>query len=98
MYGVEQGCRFVFLAYLIALVMMFTLRQVLLTESKLGVFLSSKGRKEASVLRVGYIEVFKTVAKHKKLLIVFILNTIGAAQYQLATTFQPLERSKGASS
>jgi len=89
MYGVEQGSRYIFLAYLLALIAMFSTRQALLTESRIGVLLSSKGTEESSS-GVGYVEVLKAIAKHKKLLIVFALTTIGTIQYELATIFKPL--------
>jgi len=90
LYGVEQGSRFIFLAFLLALIVIFTTHQALLTESKIGVLLSSKDMVESSTPRVSYVEVLKAIMKHKKLLIVFALTTIGTIQYQLATIFKPL--------
>jgi len=90
MYGVEQGSRYIFLAYLLALIAMFATRQTLLTESRIGVLLSSKGTEESSLPGVGYVEVLRAIAKHKKLLIVFALTTIGTVQYELSTIFKPL--------
>ena len=90
LYGVELGSRYIFLAYLLALIGMFATRQALLTESKIGILLSSKGTEKASMHGVSYVEVLKAITKHKKLLIVFALTTIGAIQYQMATIFKPL--------
>jgi len=90
MYGVEQGSRYIFLAYLLALIAMFSTRQALLTESRIGVLLSKKGAEESSMPGVSYMGVLRAIAKHRKLLIVFALTTIGTIQYELATIFKPL--------
>lgn len=90
MYGVEQGSRYIFLAYLLALVFMFSTRQALLTESRIGVLLSRKGADEPSKPGVSYMGVLRAIARHRKLLIVFALTTIGTIQYELATIFKPL--------
>jgi len=89
LYGVEQGCRYMFLIGIIAIVVMLGIRQIYLVESRIGEALSSSGRGGTTGSK-GYMEVFKTIAGHRKLLILFVLSITGSLQYYLVSTYKPL--------
>jgi len=89
-YGVEQGCRNMFLIALVNIATMFIIRQVFLGESKIGKILSSQNTQNTSPSGSGYTNVMKIVREHKKLLILFALAIIGSMQYPLFNTFRPL--------
>lgn len=88
-YGLEQGCRYLFLLALMAIAVMLIIRQALLNESKIGKMLSSAD-KGTSALKSGYMETLRKVVKNKKLLIILTLTIVGNIQYTMTNTFMPL--------
>ncbi len=89
LFGVEQGCRYMFLIALITIAIMLVIRQVYLKESKIGEVLSSIER-ESLQRSGGYTEILRTVTAHRKLLLLFLLTIIGSIQYALVNTYKPL--------
>ena len=89
LYGVEQGCRYIFLIALVTITAAFSIRLAYLEESKIGRALSSS-KKDPSVGPKGYMETFRTMVKHKRLLLLFILTIIGSIVYPLINTYRPL--------
>jgi len=89
LYGVEQGCRYIFLTALITITTMLVIRQKYLKESEIGKILSSSDR-QALLGSKGYVETLKAVTEHRKLLILFVLTIIGSIQLPLVNTYKPL--------
>jgi len=89
LYGVIQGCRYVFLITLVSLMIMLITRQMYLTKSKLGSLFPSSNN-EGLLRSEGYKETLEVVAEHRKLLTFFILVVIGNMQFPLVNTFRPL--------
>jgi len=89
LYGVEQGSRYMFLTALITVTIMFVIRQAYLKETKIGKMLSSSERGSLEETS-GYVETFRTVTSHRKLLLLFLLTIIGGMQYPLVNTYKPL--------
>lgn len=90
LYGVEQGCRYIFLIALIIIMIALITRQTLLRESKIGKKMVSLKTQGVLSSKSSYTETLKTVAKHKKLLILFTLVIVGNLQYTLVNTYKPL--------
>ena len=86
-YGVEQGCRYIFLTSVVSNTIMFLIRQILLRESEIGKILSSDN--EISRPK-SYIETLGIVAKHRDLLLLFTLSILGSMSGRLTVTFGPL--------
>jgi len=89
LYGIEQGCRYLFLIMFVTMAVMFAIRQVYLRESEIGEMLSSPER----LIRPGsggYAETFRIVTAHKRLRLLFVLWIVGAIQYPLVNTYKPL--------
>jgi MFS family permease len=89
LYGVDQGSRLIFFIGLVTTIIMIVFRQVFLVESKIGDMLMSSDRKTTSKPK-NYFETIKSIAKHKNLLILFALTSIGTMQYPLINTYRPL--------
>ena len=89
LYGVEQGCRYIFLTGLATVTTMFGIRQTYLRESAIGKMLASSERRDP-LDGEGYVETINTVRKHKKLLLLFVLTIVGSMQVPLVNTFKPL--------
>jgi len=90
LYGLDQGCRYMFLIALMALVIIFVSYQMFLRESEIGKMLSSPKSQDASVSESGYVETLRKIAKDKKLAIAFSLTIMGSIQYPLTNTYRPL--------
>ena len=89
LYGVEQGCRYMFFITLMTVTTTLVIRQICLRESKIGrMLLSSEG--DSLLGSEGYGGTLRTVTKHKKLLTLFALTIIGSIEYPLVNTFKPL--------
>jgi len=89
LYGVDQGCRYMFLLTLITMTVAFIVRLAYLRESELGKTLVSLER-DGSARPRGYIETSRIIFKHKSLLILLVLSVLGDMTLPLITTYQPL--------
>jgi len=89
LYGVEHGCRYIFLIGLATVTTMFVIRQTYLRESAIGKILASSER-PGLLASESYVETIKMVSKHKKLLILLVLTIVGSIQLPLVNTFKPL--------
>lgn len=87
LYGVEQGCRYIFLTSVVSNAIMFLIRQILLKESQIGKILSSDNEISRSK---SYIQTLRMVAKHKDLLLLFTLSISGSISGRLMVNFRPL--------
>jgi len=90
LYGVDQGCRSLALIALIALIIVFSTRQIFLKESEIGKMLSFRNDQNTSVSKSSYMETLRNIVKDKKLMIMFALTMIGSIQYPLTNTYKPL--------
>jgi len=89
LYGVDQGCRYMFLLTLITMTVAFIIRLAYLRESEIGkALLSLEG--DGSARPKGYIETSRMILKHKRLLILLVLSVLGSMTLPLTTTYQPL--------
>lgn len=89
-YGIEQGCRYMFLLALLALAALMAIRTTFLVESKTGQILSTRNADADKVYGSNYMEVFRLILTNRKLLAVFFLISLGNVQYQLVNTYRPL--------
>jgi len=89
LYGIEQGCRYLFLTALLVTAAVSTIYQIYLRESKIGKILSSS-EEESPKASGGYTQTLKTVTRHRKLLMLSGLTIIGAIQNPLVNTYKPL--------
>jgi len=89
-YGVEQGCRYLFLLAIFALIAMLAIRGALLTESGVGKVLASRAAGVAKAHGSNYSHVLRLIIQNRKLLAVFVLITTGNIGYQLVNTYRPL--------
>lgn len=86
-FGVEQGCRYIFLISVTSNTIMFLIRQILLRESEIGKILSSDNEVPRSK---SYKETLILVAKHKRLFLLFALSILGNMSGALMVGFRPL--------
>jgi len=89
LYGVDQGCRYMFLATLITMTVAFIIRLACLRESEIGKTLLLLER-DGSARPKGYIETSRMIIKHKRLSVLLVLSVIGNMTLPLVTTYQPL--------
>jgi len=89
LHGVDQGCRYMFLATFITMTVAFIMRSAYLRESEIGKTLLSLER-DGSARPKGYIEISRMILKHKRLLILLVLSVLGSMTLPLTTTYQPL--------
>ena len=89
LYGVDQGCRYVFLIALVTITIALIIRSVYLRESKIGKTLLSLNADESARPR-GYIQISRMVINHRRLLILFILTSVGYMIFPLISTYRPL--------
>lgn len=89
-YGVDKGCRSLALIAIIALIIVFSVRQIFLKESEIGKMLSFRNHQNKSVSKSSYMETLRNIAKEKKLMMTFALTMIGSIQYPLTNTYRPL--------
>ena len=89
LYGVDQGCRYMFLTALITMTVAFIIRLACLRESEIGKTLLSLERdgREGSK---GYVETSRMMIRHKRLFILLLLSVLGNMTLPLITTYQPL--------
>ena len=88
LYGVDQGCRYMFLANLLTMTAAFTIRLAYLRESEIGKTLQSLDRNGPRPK--GYIETSRMILNHKRLFVLLILSVLGDMTLPLITTYQPL--------
>jgi len=89
LYGVDQGCRYMFLLTLITMTVAFIVRLAYLRESELGKTIVSLER-DGSARPRGNVETSRMIFKHKSLLILLVLSVLGDMTLPLITTYQPL--------
>jgi len=89
LYGVEHGCRYIFLIGLATTTVVLVVYQMYLRESAIGKMLASSERRDLAGFE-GYVETGKIVTRHGKLLILFVLTIVGSIQVPLLNTFKPL--------
>ena len=89
LYGVDQGCRYMFLVTLITMTVAFIIRLACLRESELGKTLLSLER-DGSARPKGYIETSRMIFKHGRLFTLLVLSVLGSMTLPLITTYQPL--------
>jgi len=95
LYGVDQGCRYMFLATLTTMTVAFIIRMAYLRESEMGKTLLSL-EKDESARPKGYIETSRMTIKHRRLLVLLVLSVLGDMTLPLITTYQPLYLSDSA--
>lgn len=89
LYGLDQGCRYMFLAAFTTMTAAFTIRIVYLRESEIGKTLRSLD-KDGPERPKGYTETSRMILKHKRLFILLVLSVLGDMTLPLITTYQPL--------
>jgi len=89
LYGVDQGCRYMFLIALIAITTAFIIRLIYLKESETERAILSPKENDSTGPK-GYIETSRMIIKHRRLLIPFALTIIGSLVYPLINTYKPL--------
>jgi len=89
LYGLDQGCRYMFLATLATMTVAFATRLVYLRESEIGKTLQSLDR-DGPERPKGYAETSRMILKHRKLFILLVLSVLGDMTLPLITTYQPL--------
>jgi len=89
LYGIDQGCRYMFLIVLMCITIAFVFRWVYLRETEIGRTLISV-EKNGSARPSSYGETSRMVVEHKRLLVSFVLTIIGAMVLPLVNTYKPL--------
>lgn len=88
-YGVELGCRYVFLVSIVLITVQLFVRQILLRETKIGEMLSSR-EEDGSLFSKNYMEILGIIWKNRLLLVLFLLSIMGRITERLSITFRPL--------
>jgi MFS family permease len=89
LYGVDQGCRYMFLMALITFTVAFIIRSAYLRESEIGKTLLTLERDRPERPK-GYIETSRMIFKHRRLLVLLVLSVLGSMTLPLISTYQPL--------
>jgi MFS family permease len=89
-YGIDQGCRYMFLLAISALTAMMVIRWIFLTESGVGKALAFRGVGDTIAHESNYMQILKIITRNRKLFAVFMLISIGNVLNPLVGIYRPL--------